>query len=106
MVSHWSQELLGYHFSVVHQPDQMTVDIESLSRIFGSLTMQYIQVVTLLSNSDRKARPEAYFPGFKNSKQATKSNVSPNVPTVPLPILTAEDLRLATPEDVNYVDSL
>ena len=45
MVYRWAQEVLGYHFSVVHKPARMIIDIDSLTRRFGSLTAQYIQVV-------------------------------------------------------------
>ena len=74
----------------------MMIDIDSLSRRLSTLTMQYIQVVTLPSNSDSEARPDAYSTGFKNSKQATKIPVSPNSACVPLSILTAKVLQSIT----------
>ena len=38
MISWWAQELLGYHFSVVHRPARMMVDVDSWSRRFRPLT--------------------------------------------------------------------
>ena len=29
MVSRWAQELLGYHFSVIHRPARMMVDVDA-----------------------------------------------------------------------------
>ena len=48
MVSRWAQELLGYHVSVVHLPSRMMIDFDSLTRRFGTLTGQCIQVANLL----------------------------------------------------------
>ena len=49
------REILGYHFSVIHRPALMMIDIDSLTRRFGNLTAQYIQVTTLLSYYNKKA---------------------------------------------------
>ena len=57
MMSSWAQELLDYHFSVLHCPSRMMIDVGSLTRRFGNLKVQYTQVVTLLSHVDRKKRP-------------------------------------------------
>ena len=59
-VSRWAQELLGDHFSVMHRPARMVVDVNSLTRRFGNLTTQYIQVAALLSHYDRACCPAAY----------------------------------------------
>ena len=82
------------------------MDVDSLSRRFGTLTTKYIQVATLLSNSDKKARSAAYTPRFKNSSQATKIPVSPHLYCAPLLILTATVLQSATPDNIDPIDAL
>ena len=32
MIGRWAQELLGYHFTVVHRSNRMMVDVDALSR--------------------------------------------------------------------------
>ena len=37
MIGYWAQELLGYHFTVVHRSSRMMVDVDALSRRYGPL---------------------------------------------------------------------
>ena len=37
MILHWDQELLGYHFSIVHQRNKMMTDVNTLTKGFGIL---------------------------------------------------------------------
>ena len=106
MILREAKELFDYHFSAIYWPAHMMMDIEPLSHRFVTLTTQYIQVATLLSNSNRKVRPAAYAPGFKKSSQATKIPVSPHVPCAPPPILTAKVLQSATPNNIVSTDKL
>ena len=64
MVSRWAQELLGYHFSILHRPARIMLDVDSLTRRFGILTSEYIKIATLLFYHDRTCRPAAYTGGL------------------------------------------
>ena len=41
MVCRWAQELLGYHFTVLHRSKHMMRDVDALTRRFGPLVAQY-----------------------------------------------------------------
>ena len=60
MVARWSHELLGYHFSVLHRPAQMMIDVDGLTRCFDKLSVKYAHIGLLLSNMDYKALTSAY----------------------------------------------
>ena len=51
MVWCWDQELLGYHFSILHWSNKMMTDFEALTRRFGKLLyfIQYRQTMTTKS---------------------------------------------------------
>ena len=96
MVSRWIQDIIGYHFSILHRPDRMIIDINSFALIFGNLTTQCVQIETLLSNYDIHARSEAHTDNFKDLKHATKTPVSPDSPPVLIPILITVALSSAS----------
>ena len=54
MVSKWAQELLGYNFSVIHRPVQMMVDVDTLSRRYGILPSQHMQISSILALYDKE----------------------------------------------------
>ena len=41
MILRWSQELLGYNFTIVHRPSQMMVDVDALTRRYDSAIAQH-----------------------------------------------------------------
>ena len=88
MVYRWNQELIGYHFSVLHQPEWMTINVGALTRWVGKLTDQYVQIAALLSHNDRTCRPLAYIRDLNSVLKATKILADGPIPTVVIPILT------------------
>jgi hypothetical protein len=59
-IRRWAQELLGYHFTIVHRPSRMMRDVDSLTRMYEPLVRQYITRAAELLASDRSDRPFAY----------------------------------------------
>ena len=60
MICRWYQELLGYHFSTVHQSNKMMVDVDDLTRISGKLISQYCTISYILHNTDKQRRPKVH----------------------------------------------
>jgi hypothetical protein len=82
-VMRWSQELLGYQFSVIHRNNRMMIDVDGLTRRFGPLIAQYCMIASILSQRDRAHRPMSYDPElFVSSKTARVCN--PELPILPL----------------------
>ena len=48
MIGRWAQELLGYHFTVVHRSNRMMVDVDALSRRVGPLIATHCIVGNIL----------------------------------------------------------
>jgi hypothetical protein len=72
MISRWAQELLGYHFTVVHRSARMMVDVDGLTRRFGPSVAEYIMIAKLLSDEDKQRRPSAYAADFNSIDKPTK----------------------------------
>ena len=60
MVCQWAQELLGYHFTIVHRINKMMVNVDDLTWRFGHLISHHISIAPLLNYRDRAKRPRAY----------------------------------------------
>ena len=82
MISRWAQELLGYHFTVIHRSARMMRDVDALTRRFGPMITRHMMIAMILSARDRAKRPEAYeAKTFKTSKKASvfgPSNIDSN----------------------------
>ena len=59
-VRRWAQELLGYDFTVLHQPSRMMQDADALSRFYGPLISAHLSIAHSLATSDHASRPFAY----------------------------------------------
>jgi hypothetical protein len=64
VIRRWAQELLGYHFAVIHRPARMMADVDALSRRYVGLVRQYMIYAATLSTADRLRRPCAYNPSL------------------------------------------
>ena len=90
MVMRWSQELLGYHFTIIHRLAAMMADVDGLTRRFGAPISTHIAVAAILRQHDLKHRPRAYNPeAFTTAAKSTKIRTSPS-DQPPIPILTNE----------------
>jgi hypothetical protein len=57
----WAQELLGYHFTVLHCANKVMKDVDALNRRYGDkLIAQYMVKSAALHTSSLKAHPESY----------------------------------------------
>ena len=67
-VRRWSQELLGYHFTILHRPARMMQDVDALSRFYDPLIACYNLTANQLRSDDYAQRPHAFrrslFPVF------------------------------------------
>ena len=62
MIKRWAQELLGYHFTVVHRVQRMMRDVDSLNRFYGNPIQTYTTIAKIFADDDRSRRPAAYDP--------------------------------------------
>ena len=89
MVCRWEQELLGYHFTIVHISNNMMVDVDALTWRFGHLISHNIAIADLLSSRERAKRPHVYattkFINLGNVKITETDNHSIDPP----PLLTS-----------------
>ena len=92
MVARWAQELLSYHFSVIHRPAQMIMDVDGLTRRFDSLPSQYAHIASLLSTMDRQARPDVYTDSISGYSLASKVPSDPGNNNSFPPILTGSTI--------------
>ena len=60
MICRWAQELLGYHYSIIHRCARMMRDIDVISRRFGPSIGLHIRTASLLASFDREKQPSAY----------------------------------------------
>jgi hypothetical protein len=77
-IRRWSQELLGYHFTVIHRPAKMMKDVDALSRgrhydeaqkdgcfnCTAILLSEYESAIQEMRNKDLKQRPKAQDPNI------------------------------------------
>ena len=85
MVMRWAQELLGYHFSIIHRPASMMEDVDSLTRRFGKEIGRYESIAQILRTVDRINRPDAYDPAvFHSMHRTTKMKSKPKSAMTPI----------------------
>ena len=88
MVYRWAQELLGYHFSVLHWSAHMMADIDALTCRSDNITAQCFKISTLSSHYDRARYPASYVGDLKSVPRATKIPTTAHAPTLDIPIIT------------------
>ena len=92
-VMRWAQELLGYHFTIIHRPATMMADVDALTRRFGKSLATYITIAVILENQSKQHRPAAY-KSEAFSKTAKSTRVPPpSAAPPPCPILTDERIQ-------------
>ena len=57
---HWSQELLGYEFAIIHRASSMIKDVDDLSRHIDVLVHRYLTQARCMHLVDIAKRPFAY----------------------------------------------
>ena len=88
MIGRWAQELLGYHFTVVHRSNRMMVDVDALSRRYGPLIATHCTIAGILYRRDKDQRPSAYDKATFSSSQSSKLK-SQTMPLTVTPILSS-----------------
>ena len=105
MISRWAQELLGYHFTVIHRPARMMRDVDGLTRRFGPLIARHVMIACILAERDRQNRPSAYDQtAFSTNAKASMSE--PLDPDVPWPVLVKEFLSKTHAQYLSTSDSV
>ena len=72
MMIRWAQELLGYHFSILHRSASVMIDADDLTRYFGSVVALHLCVTAILHTLNQKKRPAAYGVEFFDSPALKK----------------------------------
>ena len=88
IVACWTQELLGYHFSMIHRPARMMTDVDGLTRRVDTLSSQYAHIALLLSNVDHQKRTPAYTNSIIGCDQAANIVIDDSNSANLVPILT------------------
>ena len=79
MISRWAQELLGYHFTVIHRPARMMRDVDAITRRFGPMIARHMIIALILSARDKATRPDAYDANtFGSSVKASSFGTGPD----------------------------
>ena len=93
MICRWVQELLGYQFSVIHRHKRVMVDVDALTRHFGSLIVTHCNISSLLHKRNRRFRPLAYerstFIFNSTSRLTPPNNIYPTSPILTSTFLTS-----------------
>ena len=92
MICRWSQEMLGYNFSVVHREARMMEDVDALSRMYDRDTATHCMIASSLKAQDETLRPDAYN-SQKFSKKPTRLKASAPITENIIPILTGSNIR-------------
>ena len=104
MISRWAQELLGYHFTVIHRSARMMRDVDAITRRFGPMIARHMMIAAILSARDREKRPAAYEKeAFVSSKKASMPETGTYEYDTPILInacvdSTVQQLTLRTPD--------
>ena len=81
MIKRWAQELLGYHFSVVHRLQRMMRDVDSLNRFYGNPVETYDTIAQAFADDDKERRPAAYETSvFRTADDPTKIGKDAHLP--------------------------
>ena len=78
----WCQELMGYHFTVVHRCARMMWDVDALTRRFGKAVTLYCMQAHLMRSQDKLSRPFAYDFNHFHSTSKPQKVLSPNLPPI------------------------
>ena len=89
MMCQWAQELLGYHYTCLHRPDQMMVEVDGLTRRFGTIVTNHMCVADLLHCVDVEKRPNEYACAINALSEPTKLIPSKALDSISIPILTS-----------------
>ena len=91
-VMRWAQELLGYHFTVIHRPATMMADVDALTRRFGKDIATYITIAAIFERQSKKYNPTAYdTSAFSKTSKSTRIE-APTTPPL-CPILTNKHIQ-------------
>ena len=79
----WCQELMGYHFTVIHHCARMMRDVDALTRRFGKAIALYCMQTHLIRSRNKLSRPLAY--GFDHFHTTAKPQQVLPIPLLPTP---------------------
>ena len=56
----WDRELIGYHFTVIHQSENIMGDVDALTWRFGEIVSVYLCVANILQDKENLKHPDYY----------------------------------------------
>ena len=77
MICRWAQEILGYQFTCVHRRARMIVDVDTLTRRFGSSIAMHCKITSIMSSRDILSCPQAHDTTNLSSHTADKLSQPP-----------------------------
>lgn len=92
MMCRWAQELLGYHFTCVHCSARMMIDVDGLTRRFGSVLSQHLCIAAVLHNVNMKKKHLAYEVDISKSDNITKLEAATDMISQSIPVLSVSDI--------------
>ena len=101
MMCRWAQELLGYHFSILHRLGRMMIDVDGLSRRLGPIIAHHLCVAALFHQIDVANRPLAYTWNLANAPADTKNAQSNDARSIPISILTSSLISSISTPTIN-----
>ena len=108
MVCRWSQELLGYHFSILHRRERIIRDVDAISHRFDPLVSLNIRNALVLSDTDRHIITDAYTNPLCDRSKAVDFSRQLDSVLVETPILTTKALltyRTVIPTNIQLLDT-
>ena len=100
-VRRWSQELLGYHFTILHRPARMMQDVDALSRFYDPLIDSYNTTASQFRLDDCTQCPHAYckslFPTFALNVQKYNLKEEPAISSPHILNPCPPNLLISTP---------
>ena len=92
MICSWAQEIFAYNFSIFHCCARMIIDVDGLTRWFGSVIAEHPYVAILLHKYDVLKRPDAYDQDFVAVDGATSITPTPSASSIEIPILVSASI--------------
>ena len=96
MMYRWVQKLLGCHVSILHLAARMMIDVDGLSRQFGSGMVQHLCIAALLHKIDVRNIPNAYNSSIGVTKILPLLETSSSHQNVYFPVFTARVIASTT----------
>ena len=96
MIKCWVQELLGYHFTVIHRKEKMMKDVNNLIRQFRPSYALQLSISFIFHQVDRINRPQAYSYDYFKENATVRIKPTAEAELLPILVLTIAVIRECT----------